>query len=156
MNRFDDALIDKVGSPLCGWLRHRLGLCQWRVSIECLNGSAAFYLAGVAFEIAGKGPYDGIFVTLLRALVWLTILDRVRRLAYRQAASSVGVRTARVREWLFRTILVAMLPVSLCYADGWNHILYSASLVLLVLHLYLKASDTPPPEPKGRFAFDRG
>jgi hypothetical protein len=156
MTRFDDTLIDKFASPLCGWLRHQLGLCQWRVSIECLNGSAAFYLAGVAFEIAGKGPFDGIFVTLLRALVWLTILDRIRRLAYRQAASSVGVRTARVREWLFRTILVAMLPVSLCYAVGWNHMLYSASLALLVFHLYLKASDTPPPEHKGRFAFDRG
>jgi hypothetical protein len=155
MTRFDDALIEKVTSPLCGWLRHRLGLCQWRAAIECLNGSAAFYLAAVAFEIAGLGPYDGIFVTLLRALVWLTILDRVRRLAYRQAASSVGVRTARVREWQFRTILATMLPVSLCYADSGAHLLYSTSLALLVFHLYLKASDTPPPEPKGRFALDR-
>ena len=155
MTCFDDALIDKVASPLCGWLRHRLGLCQWRASIECLNGSAAFYLAAVAFEVAGKGPYDGIFATLLRALVWLMILDGIRRLAYRQAASSVGVRTARVREWQFRTILAVMLPVSLCYADGWNHLLYSTSLALLVAHLYLKASDTPPPEPRGRFALDR-
>src|SRR5262245_2855808 len=120
MTRFDDALIEKVSSPICGWLRHQFGLCQWRVSIECLNGSIAFYLGAVAFEIAGKGPFDGIFATLLRALVWLLILDRVRLLAHRQASSSVGVRTARVREWHFRTILVAMLPVSLCYAHGWS------------------------------------
>ena len=155
MTRFDDALIDKVASPLCGWLRHRLGLCQWHVSIECLNGSAAFYLAAVAFEIAGKGPYDGIFATLLRALVWLLILDGIRRLACRQAASSVGVRTARAREWQFRTILTVMLPVSLYYASALHHLLYSTSLALLVCHLYLKASDTPPPEHRSRFAFDR-
>ena len=156
MNRFDDTLIETVTSPACGWLQHRLGICQWRASIECLNGSVGFYLLGVALEIAGKGPYDGIFVTMLRALVWLLILDRVRRLAYRQAASSVGTRTARVKEWVFRTILAAMLPLSLCYADGWNNLCYSASLLLLVCHLYLKASDAPPPEPKGRLAYNRG
>jgi hypothetical protein len=67
------------------------------------------------------------------------------------------VRTARVREWLFRPSVVAMLPVSLCYADGWNHILYSASLVLLrPAPLPARRRNTPPPEPKGRFAFDRG
>ena len=156
MSTIDDLLIERVSSPVTGWMQHRLGISQWRASIESLNGSTLFYIAAVALEIAGKGPYDGIFVTLLRALVWLLILDGVRRVAYRQAASSVGVRTARVREWLFRTILVAVLPLSLFYADGWNNLCYSASLTLLICHLYFKASDAPPPEPRGRFAFNRG
>ena len=154
MNRVDDYLIEKVASPLCGWVQHRLGISQWRASIECLNGSIAFYVAAVAIEIAGKGAYDAVFATMLRALVWLLIMDGIRRLAYRQAASSVGTRTARVKEWMFRVLLVLMLPVSLCYADGWNNLCYSASLLLLVCHLYLKASDSPPPQTKGRFAFD--
>ena len=156
MGTIDDLLIEKVTSPLTGWLQHRLGVSQWRASFESLNGSTVFYIAAVALELAAKGPFDGIFVTLLRALVWLLILDFVRRVACRQAASSVGIRTARVREWLFRTILVAMLPLSLSYAQGgWDNVCYSASLLLLVCHLYFKASDAPPPEPKGRLAFDR-
>jgi hypothetical protein len=156
MNRADDLLIEKIASPLCGWLHHRLGIGQWRASLECLNGSIACYVAAVAFEIAGKGPQDGIFATMLRALVWLLVMDFVRRLAQRQAASSVGTRTARVREWLFRLVLAAMLPVSLCYVAGWTNLLYSASLLLLVGHLYLKASDAPPPQPRGKLAYHRG
>jgi hypothetical protein len=155
MNRFDDLLIDRVSSPLAGWMQHRLALAPWRVSIECLNGSVAVYVAAVALEIAGKGPHDGIFVTMLRAVVWLLVLEAVRRIAYRQAASSVGTRTARVREWLFRIVLTAMLPISLCYASGLDNALYSVSLLLLVGHLYLKASDAPPPEKKGRLAYNR-
>lgn len=153
MSTIDDILIDKVYSPLSGWLEHRLGVSRWRASIECLNGSLAFYVAAVALEIAGKGPYDGIFMTMLRALVWLLVMDAVRRVAYRQAASSVGPRTARVREWIFRLVLVAVLPLSLYYAQGWHNLCYSASLMLLICHLYLKASDPPPPQPKGRLAF---
>jgi hypothetical protein len=155
MNRIDDVLIDRFASPAAGWLQHRIGVAPWRASIECLNGSVVVYVAAVALQIAGKGPYDGIFVILLRALLWLLILDVVRKVAYRQAASSVGTRTARVREWLFRILLLAMLPVSLCYADGLDNFLYSASLLLLIGHLYFKASDAPPPEPKGRLAFNR-
>ena len=155
MGTIDDLLIERVSSPLTGWLQHRLGVSQWRASLESLNGSTVFYIAGVALELAAKGPFDGIFETLLRALVWLLILDFIRRVAYRQAASSVGIRTARVREWLFRTILVAVLPLSLYYAQGaWDNVCYSASLMLLVCHLYFKASDAPPPEPKGRLAFN--
>ena len=155
MGTIDDLLIERVTSPLTGWLQHRLGVSQWRASLESLNGSTVFYIAGVALELAAKGPFDGIFVTLLRALVWLLILDFIRRVAYRQAASSVGIRTARVREWLFRTILVAVLPLSLHYVQGgWDNVCYSASLMLLVCHLYFKASDAPPPEPKGRPAFN--
>ena len=103
---------------------------------------------------ASQGPYDGIFVTLLRALIWLLVLDFVRRVAYRQAASSVGIRTARLREWLFRTILVAVLPLSFYYAHTWDNLCYSASLMLLICHLYFKATDAPPPEPQGRLAFN--
>ncbi|MDQ4086418.1 MAG: hypothetical protein M3177_00150 [Pseudomonadota bacterium] len=155
MGRFDDILIDKVASPLSGWLQHRLGIGQWRASIECLNGSVIFYVGALALELAAKGPYDGIFIIMLRALVWLLIMDAVRRVAYRQAASSVGTRTARIREWIFRLVLVAMLPVSLLYAQAWDNLFYSASLLLLVCHLYLKASDTPPPQPKGKLAYTR-
>ena len=155
MNRFDDLLIDRVSSPLAGWIQDRLALAPWRVSIESLNGSVAFYIAAVALEIAGAGPQDGIFVIMLRAMVWLLVLEAVRKIAYRQAASSVGTRTARVREWLFRIVLIAMLPISLCYANGLANALYSASLLLLVGHLYFKASDAPPPEKKGKLAFNR-
>ena len=155
MERVDDILIAKVYSPLTGWLRHHLGVCQWRAAIECLNGSMAFYVAGVAFEIAGRIPAGNVSQVLVRALVWLLIMDAVRRRAYRQAASSVGVRTARVGEWMFRLVLVAMLPLSLCYADSWNSLCYSGSLLLLICHLYLKASDTPSPEPRGRWARNR-
>ena len=155
MGTIDDILIDRVYSPLTGWLQHRVGVSQWRASFESLNGSTVVYVAGVALELAAKGPYDGIFITLLRALVWLLILDFIRRVACRQAASSVGMRTARVREWLFRTILVAVLPLSLYYAQTWDNLCYSASLMLLICHLYFKASDAPPPEPRGRLAFDR-
>jgi hypothetical protein len=155
MGTIDDLLIERIYSPLSGWLQHRLGVGQWRASFESLNGSTIFYVAGVALELAAKGPYDGSFVTLLRALGWLLILDYVRKHASRQAASSVGIRTARVREWLFRTILVAVLPLSLYYAQAWHNLCYSASLTLLICHLYFKASDTPPPERKGRLAFNQ-
>ncbi len=154
MGTIDDLLIERIASPATGWLQHRLGVGQWRASIESLNGSTVFYVVGVALELAAAGPEDAVFVTLLRALVWLLVLDFIRRVAYRQAASSVGVRTARLREWLFRTILVAVLPLSLLYAQAWDNLCYSASLALLVCHLYFKASDAPPPEPKGRLAFN--
>ena len=153
MGRVDDLLIARISSPLAGWIQFQLGIGQWRAAMECLNGSIACYLAAVAFDIAVMGPTDGIFVTMLRALVWLLIMDRVRLIARRQAGSSMGVQTARLREWAFRTVLTLMLPVSLCYAAGWSDFLYWASLLLLTGHLYLKASDTPPPEPRGRLAF---
>ena len=156
MNRIDQALIESVVSPVSGWMHHRLGVDRWRASIECLNGSIAFYVAAVALEIAGKGPHDGIFVTMLRAFAWLAIMEWVRRRAYRQAASSIGTQSARLGEWMFRLALTAMLPVSLAYAQGWHNLAYSVSLALLTLHLYFKASDAPPPSPRGRFAFNRG
>jgi len=155
MGTIDDILIERVWSPAAGWLQHRVGVGPWRAAIECLNGSIAFYVAAVALQLAAMGPEDGIFVAMLRALAWLLVMDAARRHAYRQAASSVGTRTARVREWLFRLVLLCMLPVSLCYADEWHNLLYSGALLLLVCHLYLKASDAPPPQPKGRLAWNR-
>ncbi len=152
MSTIDDALIEKVYSPLSGWLHDRFGIGQWRVSIECLNGSVAFYVAAVALDLAAKGLNDGAFVTMLRALAWLLILEWVRRRAYRQAASSVGMRTARTGEWTFRILLGAVLPLSLYHAQNLGSLCYSASLLLLVCHLYFKAADTPPPQPRGRLA----
>jgi hypothetical protein len=92
---------------------------------------------------------------MLRAMVWLLIMDRVRRLAHRQAASSAGTGSARLREWLFRIILVGVLPLSLWRISGWSSALYSGALVMLICHLYFKASDTPPPMRKGKLAFAR-
>lgn len=155
MGHLDDILIEKVASPVCGRLRHHLGICQWRAAIECLNGSIGFYVAGVAFEIASRRPDEAVFPILLRALAWLLIMDGVRRRAYRQAASSAGVRTARFGEWMFRLILVAATPLSFCYAGSGHGFFYSAALMFLTCHLYLKASDAPPPEPRGRLARTR-
>jgi hypothetical protein len=152
MSGIDEILIGRLFSPAAGWLEHRLGLGRWRVAIECLNGHVACYLAGVAFAIAGKGARDGIFVDLLAALLWLCIMEAVRRAALRQAGSSVGVQTARLREQHFRYIFLVMLPVSLCYVESWAGGFYAASLALLVAHLYFKACDAPPPERRGRLA----
>lgn len=154
MSGIDDILIARVFSPAAGWLEHRLGLPKWRVAIECLNGHIALYLAGVAFTVAGKGMTDGIFANLLGAFAWLTIMDYVRRAALRQAGSSLGVQTARFGEKHFRYIFLIMLAVSLCYVKGWASGCYTASLALLLAHLYCKASDSPPPERKSRLAFN--
>ena len=155
MEMFDQILIDRVFSPLAGWLQHRFGVNQWRASLECLNGNVAFYLAGIALSIAGKGANDGIFIDLLRGVGWLLIVDFARRVALRQAASSIGVQSARIGEWLIRVILVASFPVSLLTMHGVANLCFTLSLLFLVLHLYFKASDTPPPEPKRKLAVAR-
>lgn len=152
---FDQILIDRFFSPLAGWLQHRFGISQWRASLECLNGNVAFYLAGIAFSIAGKGINDGIFIDLLRGAGWLLIVDFARRVALRQAASSIGVQSARMGEWLIRVILVASFPVSLLTVHGVTNLCFTLSLLFLVLHLYFKASDTPPPERRRKLAVAR-
>jgi hypothetical protein len=151
----DDILIDRIYSPLAGWVQHRFGVNQWRLSIECLNGNIVFYLAGVAFTIAGKGSDDGIFIDLLKGVGWLLIMDFARRVAYRQACSSIGVQSARIGEWLLRLILVVMLPVSLIYVKGGASLCFTVSLLLLISHLYFKASDTPPPKLLRKLAYLR-
>ena len=152
MHRIDDILIERLFSPAAGWLEHRLGLGQWRAAIGCLNGHLALYLAGVAFSIAGKGPNDGIFMNMLAAFFWLTIMEAARRAALHQAASSLGRQTARLGERHFRFIFLFMLPISLCYVKSWASGCYTASLLLLVAHLYFKACDVPPPERSRRLA----
>lgn len=154
MNPFDQLLIDKVFSPACGRLEHGLGVGRWRAALESLLGSMVVYVAAVAMELAMASPDQPVFVILLRALAWLLILDRARRLCCRQAGSSIGVQSARLREWPFRTALAAMVPLSLTYVSTWANAFYSLSLLLLVTHLYLKACESPPPEPRGRLAFD--
>jgi hypothetical protein len=156
MALIDDILIDRVFSPCAGWLKHHFGICQWRLSIACIDVSMAAYVAGIAVSIAPKGMRDGIFVDLLSATLWLLIMSMVRDRAHRQAASSLGVQTARLGEWIFRTVLLAMLPLSLFAAVEGNGICYPLSLLFLLVHLYFKAADTPPPRGRRQLAYLRG
>lgn len=153
MTPFDTALIEKVYSPITGWVNARFGIDQWRLAIECLNGTVAFYLAGVALTIAGKGAEDGIFADLLSGFLWLVVMDWVRKAAYRQAASSLGRQTARMRESFFRHVAVGLLPLSLFYADGLNDLCHTASLVFFISHLYFKSCDSPPPRRRSQLAW---
>jgi hypothetical protein len=155
MALIDDVLIDRIFSPCAGWAKHRLGVCQWRLSIACIDVSVAAYLAGIALTIAPKGMRDGIFADLLSALVWLLIMSMVRDRANRQAASSLGVQTARLGEWVFRIVLLAMLPLSLVAASKVTGVCYSLSLLFLAVHLYFKAADTPPPQERRQLAYRR-
>lgn len=148
MSPVDTSIIEKVYSPVAGWVSHRFGLDQWRLSIECLNGTIAFYLAGVALTIAGKGVSDAIFADLLAAFIWLAFMGGVRRAAYRQANSSLGRQTARMGESVFRHILLGLLPLSLWYVERLDNLCHTASLVLFLSHLYFKACDMPPPRRK--------
>jgi hypothetical protein len=155
VNTIDNILIERVFSPFTGWLQHQFGVCQWRLSVACLDGNIAFYLAGVALTIAGKGLGDAIFADLLAGLAWLGAMTFARSVAYRQAGSSMGVQSARLGEWLFRTVLIAALPLSLWHVSGLSSFCYSVSLLFLILHLYFKASDTPPPQRTHKLAFGR-
>jgi hypothetical protein len=155
VTRLDETLIQCFFSPVAGWAEHRLGVGQWRLAIESLNGHLAFYLAGLAFTIGGKGADDGIFTNLVVGLAWLLLMDGVRRVANRQAGSSIGIQTARLREWHFRLIVLAMLPVSLCYVKAVSNLCYTLSLFLLLCHLYFKACDAPPPQGRRKLAFSR-
>ena len=156
MTRIDDLALTRLFSPLAGWAEHRLGISQWRVSLECLNGHLAFYLGGLALSIGGKGPNEGIFADMLVALAWLLLMEGARRVACRQAGSSIGVQTARMREWLFRVVLLISLPVSVARIGELSNAFYSVSLLLLVCHLYFKACDSPPPQSRRRLAYNRG
>ncbi|MGA9582470.1 MAG: hypothetical protein WBR13_10935 [Allosphingosinicella sp.] len=156
MTRIDDIALAKAFSPLAGWAGHRLGFSLWRVSLECLNGHLAFYLGGLALSLGGKGMNDGIFADLAVALAWLLLMEGARRIACRQAGSSIGVQTARMREWLFRVVLLISLPFSLARIDQLSSAFYSVSLLLLICHLYFKACDSPPPQSRRRLAYRRG
>ena len=156
MTRLDDLALSKLFSPLAGWAEHRLGIGQWQVSLECLNGHLVFYLAGLAFSIGGQGLTDGIFANLLIGLAWLLLMEAARRVARQQAGSSLGVQTARMREWLFRVILLVSLPISVSRIDELANAFYSLSLFLLLCHLYFKACDSPPPQRRRDLAWSRG
>lgn len=156
MTRFDTIIIEKVFTPFTGWVNARFGLDQWRLALECLNGTVAFYLGGVALTIAAKGLNDGIFVDLLAALVWLLVMDWIRKTALAQASSSLGRQTARMREALFRHLLIGILPLSLYYADGLDDLCSTVSLMLFIAHLYFKSCDMPPPQRRMQFAYSRG
>jgi hypothetical protein len=156
VTRIDNLALDKLFSPLAGWAEHRLGIGQWRVALECLNGHLVFYMAGLAYSIGGRGMTDGIFANLLVALAWLLLMEAARRVAYRQAGSSLGVQTARMREWLFRVILLVSLPISVSRIDELANAFYSLSLLLLVCHLYFKACDSPPPQGRRHLAWQSG
>ena len=156
MADFDNFIIERVYSPLTGFIGRQFGVDQWRLSIECLNGSKVFYLAGVAFTIAAKGMKDGIFVDLLAALLWLTVMQFVRQVAYRQAGSSMGRQSARLGESIFRYILVGLLPLSIYYIQSMANLCHTVSLICLISHLYFKACDMPPPRRTGRLAYQSG
>lgn len=156
MTQLDDLALAKLFSPLAGWAEHRLGFSQWRVSLECLNGHLAFYLGGLALSMGGKGMNDGLFADMLIALAWLLLMEGARRVACRQAGSSIGVQSARMREWLFRVVLLISLPISLARIDELSNAFYSVSLFLLVCHLYFKACDAPPPQGRRKLAYSRG
>jgi hypothetical protein len=155
VNSLDDIIIERVFSPLTGWVQHRFGICQWRLSMFCLDGSIAFYLAGIAFTIARKGANDGIFTDLLAAMGWLAVMTFARNIAMRQANSSLGVQSARLGEWFFRCLLTVSFPLSLWHVNGWNSFCFSMSLFFLIAHLYFKACDAPPPERTRRIAYNR-
>jgi len=155
VSTIDDIIIARISSPVAGWFEHRFGISQWRLSLACLDGNIGFYLAGVAFAIAGKWISDAIFADLLAAMAWLGAMTFVRSVAYRQASSSMGVQSARFGEWIFRTVLIGVLPLSLYYVKGPSSLCFSVSLLFLILHLYFKASDTPPPERTRKLAYRR-
>lgn len=155
VTNLDDIMIERIFSPIAGLMQHRFGVSQWRLALVCLDGCIAFYLGGIALTIAGKGMADGIFTDLLAAMGWLGIMTFARSIAYRQASSSIGVQSARLGEWMFRTVLAASLPLSLLYMSGLSSFCFTVSLLFLIAHLYFKACDTPPPQPTRKVALNR-
>lgn len=155
MTPFDTAIIEKVYTPVTGWVNARFGVDQWRLAIECLNGTVAFYLAGVALTIASKGMGDAIFADLIAAFVWLMVMEFIRKAAYRQASSSLGRQTARMQESIFRHILVGIVPLSLYYCEGVDDLCHTISLLFFISHLYFKSCDMPPPQRKVQLAYSR-
>ena len=152
----DDFIIERVYGPVAGVFEHRLGLDQWRLSLECLNGFLVFHLAGLALKLAGKGMEDAIFIDLLSATLWLGVIQFARGVAHRQARSSLGRQSARLGEWLFRHILIGLLPLSIWSIHGLGSLCQTVALVCLISHLYFKACDTPPPRRTRALAWQHG
>jgi hypothetical protein len=158
MHRIDQFVLEKLIAPAAGWLSHKLGLGQWRLSLECLNGHLAFYLAGTALSIGKAMRSQPVYPILIAALVWLLLMQAVRHMALRQAGSSMGVQTARMAEWPVRTILILALPVTAVSVADLASACYAIALALLAGHFYFKACDTPPPRERReqRLAYNRG
>jgi hypothetical protein len=158
MQRIDQFVLEKLIAPVAGWLSHKLGLGQWRMSLECLNGHLAFYLAGTALTIGHEVRSGPVYPVMLAALAWLLLMQAVRHMALRQAGSSIGVQTARMAEWHIRTILVLALPFTASGVSDLGSACYAIALGLLAAHFYFKACDTPPPEQRRerRLAYNRG
>jgi hypothetical protein len=158
MQRIDQFVLEKVCAPAAGWLHHRLGVEQWRVSLECLNGHLAFYLAGTALRIGTEVKAGPVYPVMIAALVWLLLMQAVRNMALRQANSSIGVQTARMAEWHIRTILVIAVPFLGFQVHDLADFCYTAALGLLALHFCFKACDTPPPQERRerKLAYHRG
>jgi hypothetical protein len=157
MQRIDQLVLEKLIAPVAGWLTHRLGLDQWRMAIECLNGHLVFYLAGTALTI-GQGVRSGpVYPVMIGALAWLLLMQAIRHMALRQASSSLGVQTARMAEWHIRTILVLALPFMVVNVRDLGSACYTIALALLGGHFYFKACDVPPPQERRerRLAYNR-
>lgn len=157
MQRIDQFVLEKIAAPAAGWLSHRLGLGQWRMAIECLNGHLVFYLAGTALTI-GQGVRTGpVYPIMIGALAWLLLMQAVRHMALKQASSSIGVQTARMAEWHIRTILVIAAPLMAVNVGDLGNACYTIALALLAGHFCFKACDVPPPRERReqRMAFGR-
>jgi hypothetical protein len=158
MQRIDQFVLEKIVAPAAGWLSHRLGLGQWRLSLECLNGHLVFYLAGTALTV-GHGVRNGpVYPVMIGALAWLLLMQAVRHMALKQAGSSIGVQTARMAEWHIRTILVIAAPFMAMNVSDLGNACYTIALLLLAGHFYFKACDIPPPQARNerRLAYNRG
>jgi hypothetical protein len=146
MQKIDQFVLEKLIAPAAGWLTHKLGLGQWRMSLECLNGHLVFYLAGTALTIGHEARSGPVYPVMLGALAWLLLMQAIRHMALRQASSSLGVQTARMAEWHIRTILVAALPFMAFNVSDLGNACYTIALALLAGHFYFKACDIPPPQ----------
>jgi hypothetical protein len=158
MQRIDQFVLEKVYAPAAGWVRDRLGLEQWRLSLECLNGHLVFYLAGTTLTIGQTvASREPVYPVMAASLFWLLLMHAVRQMAKRQANSSLGVQTARMGEWHIRTILILAFPPLALTVHDLGGACYTIALGLLGCHFYVKACDTPPPEERRerRLAYSR-
>jgi hypothetical protein len=158
MQRIDQFVLEKVYAPAAGWVRHRLGVEQWQLSLECLNGHLIFYLAGTALTIGQTATSrEPVYPVIAASLCWLLLMQAVRHMAKRQASSSIGVQSARMAEWHIRTILILALPPLALTVHDLGGACYAIALGLLACHFYFKACDTPPPQERRerRLAYNR-
>lgn len=156
MNRIDDLLISRIFSPLSGWSEHELGMPKLRLALGCIDASIGSYFLGMALSLAHKRVEEGTLSYMMAAFGWLCIMTFARRMTLREAGSSLGVQTARMRESMLRLVLLVLLPFSLIAIRGPSNLCFTLSLIFTIAHLYFKAADTPPPVRRNKLAFHRG